>query len=95
MLTRNNDRQWRKYAPISIPIHPRNSRINIEGNPLRAQYPSLVEMMNKPWDVLSPFDLQAGDTYPSQNNSYGDNGDLLDDNGGRWRESCESEGGTW
>ncbi|PBK94591.1 hypothetical protein ARMGADRAFT_1078477 [Armillaria gallica] len=53
MLTRNNARQCRKYAPIPISTHPRNSRINIKGNRLRARYPSLVETMNKHWDVLS------------------------------------------
>ncbi|KAK0232341.1 hypothetical protein EDD85DRAFT_970789 [Armillaria nabsnona] len=53
MLTRNNACQCRKYASIPILTHPRSSRINIEGNRLRAQYPLLVETMNKPWDVLS------------------------------------------
>ncbi|PBK81683.1 hypothetical protein ARMGADRAFT_1091090 [Armillaria gallica] len=53
MLTRNNARQCCKYAPIPIPTHPHSSRINIEGNHLRARHPSLVETMNKPWDVLS------------------------------------------
>ncbi len=56
----HNARQCRKYAPIPIPTHPRSSRINIEHDRLRARYPSLVETMNKPWDVLSPSICKQG-----------------------------------